>query len=175
MLFGKNYFEIFDVAQTYDVDQKGLLERYLGLQRKFHPDRYIASSEAEKRINMQWVAEINLAFETLSDDLKRSIYLLKLNGHELEENPTLDKGILLKQIELREDLEEIKRDVNDELALTEFKKETKKELESLKFHLKAAFSIGDNESIKNLIYEQQFFTKLIGEMELLDNKSMEID
>ena len=175
MLFGKNYFEIFDVAQTYDVDQKGLLERYLGLQRKFHPDRYIASSEAEKRINMQWVAEINLAFETLSDDLKRSIYLLNLNGHELEENPTLDKGILLKQIELREDLEEIKRDVNDELALTEFKKETKKELESLKFHLKAAFSIGDNESIKNLIYEQQFLTKLIGEMELLDNKSMEID
>ena len=161
MLFGKNYFEIFDVAQTYDVDQKGLLERYLGLQRKFHPDRYIASSEAEKRINMQWVAEINLAFETLSDDLKRSIYLLNLNGHELEENPKLDKGILLKQIELREGLEEIKRDVNDELAQTEFKKETKKELESLKFHLKAAFSIGDNESIKNLIYEQQFLTKLI--------------
>ena len=175
MLFGKNYFEIFDVAQTYDVDQKGLLERYLGLQRKFHPDRYIASSEAEKRINMQWVAEINLAFETLSDDLKRSIYLLNLNGHELEENPTLDKGILLKQIELREDLEEIKRDVNDELALTEFKKETKKELESLNFQLKAAFSNGDSESIKNLIYEQQFLSKLIGEMELLDNKSMEID
>ena len=175
MLFGKNYFEIFDVAQTYDVDQKGLLERYLGLQRKFHPDRYIASSEAEKRINMQWVAEINLAFETLSDDLKRSIYLLSLNGHELEENPTLDKRILLKQIELREDLEEIKRDVNDELALTEFKKETKKELESLKFHLKAAFSIGDNESIKNLIYEQQFLTKLIGEIELFDQNPMEID
>ena len=74
MLFEKNYFEIFDVAKTYDVDQKDLLKRYLGLQRKFHPDRYIASSEAEKRINMQWVAEINLAFETLSDDLKRSIF-----------------------------------------------------------------------------------------------------
>ena len=175
MLFEKNYFEIFDVAKTYDVDQKDLLKRYLGLQRKFHPDRYIASSEAEKRINMQWVAEINLAFETLSDDLKRSIYLLNLNGHELEENPTLDKGILLKQIELREDLEEIKRELNYELALTDFKKEREKELESLKFHLKAAFSIGDNESIKNLIYEQQFLTKLIGEMELFDNKSMEVD
>ena len=175
MLFGKNYFEIFDVAQTYDVDQKGLLKRYLGLQRKFHPDRYIASSEAEKRINMQWVAEINLAFETLSDDQKRSIYLLKLNGHELEENPTLDKGILLKQIELREDLEEIKRDSNYELALTEFKKEIEKELESLKFHLMAAFSIGDNESIKNLIYQQQFLTKLIGEIELFDQNPMGID
>ena len=175
MLFGKNYFEIFDVAQTYDVDQKGLLKRYLGLQRKFHPDRYIASSEAEKRINMQWVAEINLAFETLSDDQKRSIYLLKLNGHELEENPTLGKGILLKQIELREDLEEIKRDSNYERALTEFKKETEKELESLKSRLRAAFSIGDSEAIKNLIYEQQFLTKLIGEMELLDINPMGID
>ena len=175
MLFGKNYFEIFDVAQTYDVDQKGLLNRYLGLQRKFHPDRYIASSDAEKRINMQWVAEINLAFETLSDDLKRSIYLLKLNGHELEENPTLEKGILLKQIELREGLEEIKRDSDYELALTGFKKETEKELESLKSHLKAAFSIGDSEAIKNLIYEQQFLTKLIGEIELFDQNPMEID
>ena len=175
MLFGKNYFEIFDVAQTYDVDQKGLLERYLGLQRKFHPDRYIASSEAEKRINMQWVAEINLAFETLSDDLQRSIYLLKLNGHELEENPRLDKGILLKQIELREDLEEIKRESNYELALTEFKKETEKELESLTSDLRAAFSIGESEAIKNLIYEQQFLMKLIGEMELFDQNSMEVD
>ena len=175
MLFGKNYFEIFDVIPTYDVDQKGLLNRYLGLQRKFHPDRYIASSDAEKRINMQWVAEINLAFETLSDDLQRSIYLLKLNGHELEENPTLDKGILLKQIELREDLEEIKRDSNYELALTGFKKETEKDLESLKVHLKAAFLIGDSEAIKNLIYEQQFLTKLIGEIELFDQTPMEID
>ena len=175
MLFGKNYFEIFDVAPTYDVDQKGLLNRYLGLQRKFHPDRYIASSDAEKRINMQWVAEINLAFETLSDDLQRSVYLLKLNGHELEENPTLDKGILLKQIELREGLEEIKRDSDYELALTGFKKETEKELESLKSHLKAAFSIGDSEAIKNLIYEQQFLTKLIGEIELFDQNPMEID
>ena len=175
MLFGKNYFEIFDVAQTYDVDQKGLLKHYLGLQRKFHPDRYIASSEAEKRMNMQWVAEINLAFETLSNDLQRSIYLLKLNGHELEENPTLDKGILLKQIELREDLEEIKRDSNYELALTGFKKETEKDLESLKSNLKAAFSIGDSEAIKNLIYEQQFLTKLIGEIELFDQNPMEID
>ena len=175
MLFGKNYFEIFDVAPTYDVDQKGLLKRYLGLQRKFHPDRYIASSEAEKRINMQWVAEINLAFETLSDDLQRSIYLLKLNGHELEENPTLDKGILLKQIELREDLEEIKRDSNSELGLTGFKKETEKDLESLKSDLKTAFSIDDSEAIKNLIYEQQFLTKLIGEIELFDQNSMEIN
>ena len=175
MLFGKNYFEIFDVAQTYDVDQKGLLKHYLGLQRKFHPDRYIASSEAEKRMNMQWVAEINLAFETLSNDLQRSIYLLKLNGHELEENPTLDKGILLKQIELREDLEEIKRDSNYELALTGFKKETEKDLESLKSNLKAAFSIGDSEAIKNLIYEQQFLSKLIGEIELFDQNSMEIN
>ena len=175
MLFEKNYFEIFDVAQTYDVDQKGLLKSYLGLQRKFHPDRYIASSEAEKRINMQWVAEINLAFETLSDDLQRSIYLLKLNGHELEENPTLDREILLKQIELREDLEDIKRDSDYELALTKFKKEAEKELESLKSHLTEEFSFGESEAIKNLIYEQQFLTKLIGEIELFDQNPMEKD
>tara|TARA_B100001093_G_scaffold423154_1_gene415961 strand:- start:598 stop:1125 length:528 start_codon:yes stop_codon:yes gene_type:complete len=175
VLFGKNYFEIFDVPQAYDVDQKGLLKRYLDLQRKFHPDRYIASSDAENRMNMQWVAEINLAFETLSDDLQRAIYLLKLTGHELEENPELGKKILLKQIELREDLEEIKLDSNYELALTKFKKETEKELESLKTDLKQAFSIGHSEAIKNLIYEQQFLTKLIREAELSNHSPMGID
>ena len=121
------------------------------------------------------MTEFIIAFETLSDDLRRSIYLLKLNGHELEENPRLDKGILLKQIEFREDLEEIKRDSNYELALKGFKKETEKELESLKSDLKAAFSIGESEAIKNLIYEQQFLTKLIGEIELFDQTPMEID
>ncbi len=175
MLFGKNYFEIFHFTQSYDVDQKDLLKRYLDLQREFHPDKYIASSDAEKRINMQWVAEINLAFETLSDDLLRSIYLLKLSGHDLEENPKLDNRVLLKQIELREHLEEIKLGPCYELALIEFKKEREKELDSLKSRLKEAFSIGKSEAIKNLIYEQQFLTKLIGEVELFSQSLMGID
>ena len=135
MLFGKNYFEIFHFTQAYDVDQKDLLKRYLDLQREFHPDRYIASSEAEKRINMQWVAEINLAFETLSNDLLRSIYLLKLSGHDLEENPKLDNRVLLKQIELREHFEEIKLGLSYELALAEFKKKREKLLINLSNNL----------------------------------------
>ena len=175
MLFGKNYFEIFQFTHTYDVDQKDLLRSYLELQREFHPDRYIASSEAEKRINMQWVAEINLAFETLSDDLLRSVYLLKISGHELEENPKLDNRVLLKQIELREHLEEIKRGTNCELALTEFKKERESELDVLKVELKEAFSVGKSEVIKNLIYEQQFLTKLITETELINQNMTRID
>ena len=172
MLFGKNYFEIFDLDLAYEVDQKSLLKNYLDLQRKFHPDRYKASSEAEKRLNMQWVAEINLAFKTLSDDLLRSIYLFKLSGHDLEENPKLDNGVLLKQIELREDLEEIKLAPNHEPRLTEFKKGTEESLKSLRSQLKEAFLIGDSEAIKNLIYEQQFLTKLVGEAELLNQNSM---
>ena len=175
MLFGKNYFEIFSFTPAYDIDQKDLLRRYLDLQQEFHPDRYLASSGAEKRINMQWVAEINLAFETLSNDLLRSIYLLKISGHELEENPKLDKSVLLKQIELRENLEEIKLGPSNGLALTEFKKEREKELDSLKTHLKEAFSIGNGEAIKNLIYEQQFLTKLIGEAELFNQDLMRIE
>ena len=175
MLFGKNYFEIFSFTPAYDIDQKDLLRRYLDLQQEFHPDRYIASSEAEKRINMQWVAEINLAFETLSNDLLRSIYLLKISGHELEENPQLDNSVLLKQIELREQLEELKLGHMCQSALMQFKKERGKELDSLMSHLKEAFSINNSEAIKNLIYEQQFLTKLIGEAELLNQNLTRLD
>ena len=175
MLFGKNYFEIFSFTPAYDIDQKDLLRRYLDLQQEFHPDRYIAGSEAEKRINMQWVAEINLAFKTLSNDLLRSIYLLKMSGHELEENPQLDNSVLLKQIELREHLEEIKHSPSNDLARAEFKRERERELDSLKFNLKEAFSIGNIESIKNLIYEQQFLTKLIGEADLSNQDLTRID
>ena len=175
MLFGKNYFEIFSFTPAYDIDQKDLLRRYLDLQQEFHPDRYIASSEAEKRINMQWVAEINLAFKTLSNDLLRPIYLLKISGHELEENPQIDNSVLLKQIELREHLEEIKLDPSNELARAEFKRERERELDSLKFNLKEAFSIGNSEATKNLIYEQQFLTKLIGEVELFKQDLTRID
>ena len=51
----------------------------------------------------------------------------------------------------------------------------KKELDSLKSRLKEAFSIGKSEAIKNLIYEQQFLTKLIGEVELFSQSLMGID
>ena len=54
-------------------------------------------------------------------------------------------------------------------------KEAEKELESLKSHLKEEFSFGESEAIKNLIYEQQFLTKLIGEIELFDQNPMEKD
>ena len=100
---------------------------------------------------------------------------MKISGHELEENPQLDNSVLLKQIELREHLEEIKLDPSNELARAEFKRERERELDSLKFNLKEAFSIGNSEAIKNLIYEQQFLTKLIGEVELFKQDLTRID
>jgi len=42
-------------------------------------------------------------------------------------------------------------------------------------HLKEAFSINNTEAIKNLIYEQQFLTKLIGEAELLNQNLTRLD
>ena len=43
-----NYFELFGLPVSFTVDKKQLNESYVALQKKFHPDFYTQSNEAEQ-------------------------------------------------------------------------------------------------------------------------------
>jgi len=77
-VFTSNYFTIFEIKEEFDISQKKLEERYMQLQREFHPDNFFNSEEkniASSKINM-----INNAFNTLASPIKRSEYLLDIKG-----------------------------------------------------------------------------------------------
>jgi molecular chaperone HscB len=116
--FSKNYFELFGLSMGYSIDVAALADSYRNLQRVVHPDRFASASEQERRLSMQGATLINEAFQTLKDPMLRARYLLSLHGVDMEggNGSTQDMEFLMEQMELREQLAEVK-DRTDPLAV----------------------------------------------------------
>ena len=91
---------------AFVVDADALRDRYRDLQRVLHPDRFAGASEQQRRLSMQGAAQINEAYETLRDPLRRARYLLELYGVDMgpDHETTRDAAFLMEQLELREEL-----------------------------------------------------------------------
>jgi len=68
-ILGNNFFQLFDVPVSYEVDLDLIQQRYRELQKSVHPDRFASASDQEKRISMQQTSWINEAFNTLRKPL----------------------------------------------------------------------------------------------------------
>jgi len=119
---GKNYFELFGLPVSFEVDISSLRERYRDLQRSAHPDRFANASDRERRLSMQQASLINEAHRALKDPLQRARYLLSLHGIDIndESNTVMDGMFLREQMELREELDAISGKGEPLAALAEF-------------------------------------------------------
>ncbi|HHB1425656.1 TPA: co-chaperone HscB [Serratia odorifera] len=116
-----DYFTLFGLPVRYPVDGSLLASRYQDLQRQFHPDRFASQPERERLMALQQAATINEAYQTLKHPLKRAEYMLSLHGFDLgnEQHTLRDTAFLMEQLELREELDAIERQA-DENALAAF-------------------------------------------------------
>ncbi len=105
--FRQNYFDLFGLKTSFDVDSAALHSQMQQLQARFHPDRYVSSSEQDKRLSVQQTSWVNEAYQTLKNPVKRARYMLEISGLELddENQTTSDATFLMEQIELREQLD----------------------------------------------------------------------
>ena len=74
-----NYFELFSLPVSFTTDEAALKSKYFELQRQYHPDK-IGLEGAQKSM------ELNQAYDTLGDPLKRAQHFLALHdidvGHD---------------------------------------------------------------------------------------------
>lgn len=105
-----NDFEILGLAPSFGLDAEELSRRWKALQAQVHPDRFVASSAAEKRVAMQWSVRINEAYQRLREPLERAAYLCELHGVSLgeEDNTAMPPAFLMQQLEWREALDDAK-------------------------------------------------------------------
>jgi molecular chaperone HscB len=113
----QDYFELLGLNPAFDIDPALLHAAQQRLQASHHPDRYVGSSDQDKRLSVQIASRVNQAYETLRDPVKRSRYLLEINGANLPDDSatTADTEFLMEQIELREAVDAC-RDGEDALA-----------------------------------------------------------
>ncbi len=103
----QNYFELFGLDVSFQLDTQAMQERLKQLLAKFHPDRFVNANEQQKRLSVQQSCWLNEASQTLRNPVTRARYMLELSGVELndEAETTSDTTFLMEQIELREQLE----------------------------------------------------------------------
>ena len=116
-----NYFELFEIPQNFDVDVAELAERYRELQKAVHPDKFANASEQQKLLAISKTAQVNDAFQTLKDPIRRAEHMLSLRGIDINNESTTmkDTGFLMQQMEWREALEDLRGSDDIETGIAE--------------------------------------------------------
>ncbi|MDD5248540.1 MAG: Fe-S protein assembly co-chaperone HscB [Rhodocyclaceae bacterium] len=101
---GRDHFALLGLPRAYAVDRNELERLYRDLQAHVHPDKHAHKGDADRRVAMQWATQVNEAYQTLRDPLRRARYLLHLAGHDaaIETNTAMPAEFLMEQMELRE-------------------------------------------------------------------------
>ncbi|KKO49717.1 cobalamin 5'-phosphate synthase [Arsukibacterium sp. MJ3] len=170
-----NYFQLFDLPATFELDLTELGSRYLALQRQFHPDNFAAASNRDRLMSVQQTANINDAYHSLKQPLLRAEHLLALRGLKIshEQRSFTDPVFLMQQMELREQLEDISSSNDPDAAIMAVEQQLQQHRKGLLRQLAAAIAANmpdQNQQAAELVRKLKFFFKLQHELELIEQK-----
>jgi molecular chaperone HscB len=80
-----DYFTFFGLPRKLNLDVAALERGFYELSRRLHPDLYARTTAQEQDWRLQQSSLLNDAYRTLKDPIKRTEYLLRLEGVQLEE------------------------------------------------------------------------------------------
>ena len=80
-----DYFTFFGLAPKLNINVPALEKDFYEFSRKLHPDLSARASAQEQEWSLEQSSLLNDAYRTLRDPIKRTQYLLRLEGLELEE------------------------------------------------------------------------------------------
>ena len=110
---GLNHFQRLGLTDSFSQDSRTIVDRHRALQRQLHPDRFVSADSLVRRLSVEHATAINDAFRIVKDPLQRAFYCLELKGINVNDERTnikLDPMFLMKVIELREAISELRGD-----------------------------------------------------------------
>ncbi|KAJ9554853.1 hypothetical protein OSB04_009467 [Centaurea solstitialis] len=124
-----DYFTIFGLSydrdRKFDIEDGSLEGKYKDWQKKLHPDLVHTKSEEEREYAAEQSARVIDAYGTLRKPLSRAIYIMRLEGVEVDEEQTVSEPELLGEImEIREAVEE----ATDSQALNQIQSQMEEKL-----------------------------------------------
>lgn len=168
----RNYFELFELPITFEVDLEALSLRYRELQRATHPDRFAGGSDQERRMAVQQASFVNEGFRTLKDPLGRARYLLELRGAPLDDTDTsMPPAFLMEQMELREELEAVRGSDNPFGRLDRIRGDIEQRERDLVAELAATLDHGQGDVVGEAtgsVRKLQFMRKLLAEVDAIE-------
>ena len=80
-----DYFTFFGFPRKLDLDLAALEKEFYALSRRLHPDVFGKADDLERAWSLEQSSMLNDAYRTLKDPIRRTEYMLRLEGIELEE------------------------------------------------------------------------------------------
>lgn len=165
-ILSSNFFELFNVSVSFEIDLDLIQQRYRDLQKAVHPDKFVNATAQEKRLSMQQTSWINEALNTLKQPVDRASYLLKLKGVDinLENETTMDKEFLMEQIEMREALSIVNSKKDPLEELDRINNTIKNKTDAMAESFSRAYAENKLDDAKEWIRKMQFMKKAKNEV-----------
>ncbi len=154
-----NYFSLFEIPESFEIDSVAFRQKYFDLQEQFHPDRVKAKPEQERISSLQKSADINEGYNVLKDPLLRAEHLLSIRGvKDIEPS----KEFLSEMMDFGEILEELG---NDE-AIDNFIDDLSDMLENTFDEFSKSFATQEFDKAAYYMVRAKFLTRLIENAEM---------
>jgi len=148
---------VLGVEEKFDVDLKGLTEKFRDLQRALHPDKFSQKSETEKELSASHSSLVNKAYSVIMKPLSRGLYLLSLDEEDLEGKQDLDHDFLTHIMEVNERLIEASDSLDE---LREMDRENEGVLKDLVERIGEAFRRDDLGTATSLLLRVKYFANI---------------
>ncbi|HTA92732.1 MAG TPA: Fe-S protein assembly co-chaperone HscB [Polyangiaceae bacterium] len=159
-------FEALGVEPVFALDLAFLEQRHRDLSRTLHPDRHAVSGAAGRRMALGRAIEVNEAFRTLKDPVRRAEALLALRSVQSGEGkePPASPALLMEVMERREALAEI-RISKDHVALGRLIADVEREEQRIQAELGRQFSdsTADSAEILKKLGELRYYRRFLNE------------
>lgn len=169
--FTRNYFQLFNLEPTFEIDTVALTQRYRDIQHQIHPDRFAGKNDQNQRMAVQFTSYVNEAFQCLKQPLERAKYLLELRGVavNLDTQSHVDSDFLMAQIELREQLEQVAAQKNQAAAIKQLQKQISDKIDELSLAFASAYQQDNNPQAQDAVVKWQFLAKLQHDVTVLED------
>ena len=184
-----DFFLTLGVERTFGFDNAALERRFYELQNQSHPDRFAGAADGILDSALDRSSDINEAYRTLREPLRRTKHLLILYGYSVEQSKNVPMDLLELVMNVQEKVAELefanedgKSDIInsidpllDELgerrALIDIEsKELKDEWDAMPSHSETGENLSDNEKIilqqlSSKLASRAYITTLLGSLE----------
>lgn len=155
------YFNLFQLEPSFNIDTEALEQSYRALAARFHPDKFASASAFEQKQAVMMSSTINDAYRTLKSPIDRAAYLLKSQNIDADapEHTSFSPEFLMQQMEWRETLMDAQMEQNHD-AIRALDQEIQEVQSSLYQDLQQAFEQQDYESAAQWVRHGRFLNKL---------------
>ncbi|WP_107723352.1 Fe-S protein assembly co-chaperone HscB [Neisseria subflava] len=159
------YFNLFQLEPSFNIDTEALEQSYRVLAARFHPDKFASASAFEQKQAVMMSSTINDAYRTLKNPIDRAAYLLKSQNIDADapEHTSFSPEFLMQQMEWRETLMDAQMEQNHD-AIRALDQEIQKVQSNLYQDLQQAFEQQDYESAAQWVRHGRFLNKLRNEI-----------